>query len=437
MKISRSIILLIGACLLWMPLTSFAALEWRIEWDETQSPHTAQVFIFNPDERLQSFTLEVGDIAKTADDDPAAPYLIVGQDVTLLNIPPSKREIFQIVVYQDIDTQGIYAVQSDAMASQAAYEQHRQQVRILTERYGTPESREYPMVQGIEPVPRPGSEQNRVIYKSNRGYWITALIDHDYIAEQLIRTGDRLDADYESIQQALLYYTQASAQLSGEAAKIWREAFPELNAQATPGGDQINPQQCVSFVTVVSTNMSYAAAPRTTTIGDILAPAETGLAPVIAAEDMDFSVSAGTQTSRRTLRVYLLSKRGQPSPQSEYVSVIDHDSQLERAIRIGRAENYHACAIQDVIWYARSEVPNLTTGQGLWDRLGGTSPTPAPTPGYPGGAQQSPCLGNPVVYPGNQQQASSMTLKNLALLLGTVVPFGLILRGGNRRKPRK
>ncbi len=429
-------LIVLGLCLLGMPMTSFAALDWRIEWDETNSPHTARVLIFNPEETMQSFTLEIGDIAQTSDEDPYAPYLIVGQDVSLMNIPPSKREIFEIVVYQDIDTQGVFSAPPGARASQITYEQHQQQVRVLGERYGTIESRQYPMmdIQAIQPVPRDDGGQNRVIYKNNRGYWITTLIDHDHIAEQLIRTGDRLGATYTSIQQALFYYTQATVQLSGQAAEVWREAFPELNAQASqPGGGQTG--ECINFVTVVSNNLSYYTASRAISIGDILAPADAGLSTVVAAEDINFSVSANTPNSKRALRVYLLSKRGQPSPQSEYVSIINHDTQIERAIRVGMAEQYHACAVQDVIWYLKSEVSGLTIGQGLWNRLGGTAIPPTPTPPY-SGTSQSPCLGNPVVYPGSQQQASNMTLKNLAVLVGTVVPFGVVIRRKNRN-PRK
>jgi len=435
-------ILVIGVCLLGLPITSFAALDWRIEWNETNSPHTARVFIFNPEEAMQSFTLEIGDIARTSDEDPYAPYLIVGQDVSLANIPPSKREIFDIVVYQDVDTQGIFSAPPGAMASQGNYTQHQQQVRVLGERYGTIESRQYPMVEvmGISPVPRTSgggsSGQGRVIYKNNRGYWITTLIDHDHIAEQIIRTGDRLGATYTSIQQALFYYTQGTVQLSGEAAEVWREAFPELNAQATPpdGGQQVG--ECINFVTVVSNNLSSYSASRAITVGDILAPADPGLAPVVAAEDTNFSVAGNTSDSKRALRVYFLSKRGQPSPQSEYVSIITHDSQIEQAIRIGVAEQHHSCAIQDVIWYLKNEVPNLTIGQALWDRLDGTSQNPAPTPPYSGGSSQSPCLGNPIVNPGSQQQASNMTLKNLAVIIGAVVPLSVAVRK-KQRKPRK
>jgi hypothetical protein len=429
--------IIIGLCVLGMPIVSEGALDWRIEWDEANSPHTARVFLFNPEPTMQSFMLEIGDIARTSDDDPYAPYLIVGQDVSLRNIPPSKREIFDIVVYRDIDTASLFSAPPATMASQLAYDQHQQQVRILGERYGAIESRHYPLVNilGIAPVPREESTQNRVVYRSSRGYWITALIDHDHIAEQIIRTGNRMGARYASIQQALYYYTQGNVQLTGQAADIWREAFPELAAQAAqPGPGQTG--ECVHFVTVVSQNISAYQSSRTITIGDILAPVDASLSPVVAAEDAAITVSANTPSSKRGLRVYVLSKRGQPSPQSEYGSVINHDSQIERVIRIGIAEQYHACAIQDVIWYLKNEVPTLTIGQSLWNRLGGTGQVPTPTPAYPGTAPRSPCLGNPVVHPGSQQQAASMTLKNLAVIVGAVVPFGLVLRRKDRT-PRK
>lgn len=420
-------IVIIGICLAGIPMTSFAALDWRIEWDETESPHTARVFIFNPEERRQSFTLEIGDIAKTSDDDPYAPYLIVGQDISLMNIRPSTREIFDIVVYQDIDSQGVFSSPPGAMASQKNYEQHQQQVRALGERYGTIESRQYPMsIQAVVPVPRDEGVQNRTIYKSSRGYWITTLIDHDHIAEQLIRTGDRMGASYTSIQQALFYYTQGTVQLSGEALEVWRAAFPELNAQ--PGPSE-TPTNCIYYVTVVTSNISAYSSGRAITVGDILAPSDPQLSLVVAAENATFTIGANTPNSKRTLRVYPLSKYGTPSQDSEYTSLIGHDSQLEEAILVGNSIQYSACGILDVIWYLKNEVPTLTTGQGLWEYLNGVI-TPTPTP-YGG---QSPCLGNPVVYPSGRQQASSqMTMKNLAVLLGAVIPFGVVVR----RKGRK
>lgn len=429
-------VVLIVVCLLGIPMTGFAALDWRIEWDEAESSHTARVYIFNPENTMQSFTLEIGDIAQTSEEDPYAPYLVIGQDVALMNIPPNRREIFDVIVYQDIDPQAVFSNPPGAMASQFNYEQHQQQVRVLGERYGTIESRQYPMVEilGVVPVPREDGGQSRMVYKSKRGYWITTLIDHDHIAEQLIRTGVRMGASHTSIQQALFYYTQGTVQLSGEAAKVWQNAFPELNAQPSPGGTPIG--DCIYYVTVVTSNLSYYAATRAITIGDILSPATAGLSPVIAAEDVNFSISANTASSKRTLRVYLLSKQGQPSQQSEYVNIIDHNSRIEQAIRIGIAERYHACAIQDVIWYMQNQVPSLTIGQGLWDRLGGGPKPPSTTP-YTPDQVRSPCLGNPVTYPaGQQQQASRMTIKNLAVLVGTVVPFSFAVRRKKRRKRR-
>jgi hypothetical protein len=119
-----------------------------------------------------------------------------------------------------------------------------------------------------------------------------------------------------------------------------------------------------------------------------------------------------------------MSQRGQPSEQSEYVKVIHHDSRIEQAIRIGNAEQYHACAIQDVIFYINGEVPSLTIGKGLWDRLGGgTQPTPTPTPG-----RRSLCLGDPTTQPLVGQSTAGMTFKNLIVLLGAVVPFSVLFR---------
>lgn len=416
------IIILLGICMFSVPLTGSAALEWHIRWD-VNSPHIAEVYIFNPEDTYQSFTLEIGDVAKTSASDPYAPYLIIGQDVSLLQIAPSERRIFKIVVYRDIDSEQTLTA-ADAQASTFSSEKHRQELRILGEKYGTSEAREYPFsTLGIIPVIREEPRENRVIYRNKRGYWITTLVDHDHIAEQLIRTGDRMDAQYTSIQQAIFYYTQGNVQLTGEAAEVWATAFPELKTELSPTpypyGD------CIRFVTVVTTNLSYYASSRTITIGDILASNSPSLSPVVAAEDLYFSVSANTQSSKRLLRIYLMSQRGQPSEQSEYVRVIQHDSRIEQAIRIGNAEQYHACAIQDVIFYINGEVPSLTIGKGLWDRLGGTVPTPTPTPTS---GRRSLCLGDPTTQPLIGQSTGGMTFKNLVVLLGVIVPFSVLFR---------
>jgi len=423
MKIYVTVVILV-ICIFSVPLTSSAALDWQIQWNEA-SPHTAEVRIFNPEDTYQSFTLEVGDVAKTSDSDPYAPYLIIGQDVSFLRIAPSERKIFKIVVYMDIDPRATFTTPSEAQASTFGPEQHRQTLRILGEKYGKSESREYPFsTMGIEPVIREEPYTDRVVYRSKRGYWITALVDHDHITEQLIRTGDRMRAQYNSIQQAIFYYSQGNVQLTGEAAEVWVTAFPELKAETSPTpypyGD------CVYFVTVVTTNLSYYTSSRTIMIGDILASNNPSLSPVAAAVDLNFSVSANTQSSKRLLRVFLMSQRGQPSAQSEYVKVINHSNQIEQAIRIGNAEQYHACAIQDVIFYINHEVPSLTIGKGLWDRLDGTQPPTPPVP-TPAPGRQSLCLGDPTTQPIGRQTAG-MTFKNLVVLIGAVVPFSVVFR---------
>ena len=65
MKIYVTVVILV-ICIFSVPLTSSAALDWQIQWNEA-SPHTAEVRIFNPEDTYQSFTLEVGDVAKTSD----------------------------------------------------------------------------------------------------------------------------------------------------------------------------------------------------------------------------------------------------------------------------------------------------------------------------------------------------------------------------------
>ena len=411
------IAILLGICIIGFPLASFAALDWRIEWDEAYSPYTAKVYIFNPEDSFQTFSLEIGDVAKTDSTDQYAPYLFIGQDVSFAQIAPSERKIFEIIVYKDIDPEQTFSVATAA--------QYQQELRMLGEKYGKSKSRQYPFtIMGIEPVDREESSQNRTIYRNKRGYWITTIIDHDHIAEQLIRAGEQWGAEFDSIQQAIFYYTQGNVELTGEALAVWNEAFPELNAEVSPTH---TPNDCTYFVTVVTSNLTRYQAGQAITIGDILASSDSSLSPVVAAEDVNFNISPNTQTSKRLLRVYLMSKHGQPSEDSEYVRIITHSSQIEKVIRFGIARQYHACAIQDVIWYINHEVPSLTIGKGLWDEIGGyVTPTPIADGRY------SPCLGNPTTQP-TRRQADGMTFKNLMVLVGAVVPFSLLFRRRGRK----
>ncbi|GAK56102.1 hypothetical protein U27_03064 [Candidatus Vecturithrix granuli] len=428
-------IVLIGLCLIGLPITSFAALDWHIRWEETYSPQIAKVHIFNPEYTTQGFSLEIGDVAKSTEANPNAPYLIVGQDISL-QLRPSERRIFDIIVYQDIDPYQLYTTGSKGKMYQLTSDNYR----ALGQRYGTPSStvessRQYPYTAQIQKIIPVGKEDDQYTgdyynYQSGRGYWKIALTDHDYIIEQLIRTGDRLGASHRSIQEAILFYTQGNMYLSDEALEVWETAFPELRAidvsPTPPAGD------CIRFVTVVTTNLSYYSSGRTITMGDILASNDKTLAPVVAAQDLTYSVSPNTPSSKRMLRVFLMSQRGQPTSQSEYVSIIGHNTQIEQAIRIGFAENYHSCAIQDVIFYINHEVAAPTTGSGLWQRIGGVR-TPVPGQPTPGG-RTTLCLGNPFTSTAGQQQVSSTTtFKNLIVLLGAVIPFGLIFRRNGRK----
>lgn len=419
MKTAKMLVfLMMGVC---MPATGFAALDWNIRWDDAKSPQLAKVYIFNPEYNRQSFSLEIGDVAKTADADPAAPHLIIGQDVSL-SLAPSERKIFDIIVYQDIDATKTYA----SMSEEKMYWLSSDSYRVIGQKYEIASSRQYPIsLQNVVPVPREDQSGNQYQYRSGRGYWTVTLSDHDYVLEQLVRTGYRINASHNSIQEAILYYTQGSMQLSKEAITVWETTFPELRvvdvSPPQPIGD------CARFVIFVTTNQSYYASSRIVTTGDVLASNDPQCAPVVAGDDLSYSVSANTPTSKRVLRIYLLTQRNQPTSRSEYVSIMSHSSQIEQVIRIGTAENYHACAIQDVIFYVNREVAAPTTGKGLWDRMNGQI-TPIPPISTPG--QRSLCLGNPTTTP---RLSGNMTFKNLAVLVGVIVPFGFIYR----RKGRK
>ncbi len=169
-------ILLIGICLIGLPITSFAALDWHIRWEETYSPQIAKVHIFNPEYTMQRFSLEIGDVAKAMDANPNAPYLILGQDISL-ELRPSERRIFDIIVYQDIDPYQIYTTGSKGKMYQLTSDNYRS----LGQRYGTPSSsvessRQYPYpisTKAIVPVGRDGDQNSgdHYDYQSGRGYW--------------------------------------------------------------------------------------------------------------------------------------------------------------------------------------------------------------------------------------------------------------------------
>ncbi len=407
-------VFLVGICLSGIPVISDAALDWQIRWDEMNSPQIAKVYIFNPESTNQTFMLEIGDVAKTTDADPNAPHLIVGQDVSL-RLGPGDRKIFDIIVYQDIDPNRTYAAPNEQ-----TYQLSTESYRILNQNYNSSSSeRQYPVsIRAINPIPRTDVEEKQYTYRSGRGYWKITLMDHDHVAEHVIRTGSRMGALHASIQQAILFYTLGDMQLTSEALDVWETAFPELTQAAvtpTPAAG------CTYFVTMLTSNLSHYSSSRSIMIGDVLGPKDNMLSSVVAAEDLTYNIPANTKDSPRLIKVFLMSKRGQPSSESPYVSIINHHAQIERVIRIGVAENHHACAIQDVIWYINNEVSSLSQGKALWERLEGVA-TPTPSPG------NTACFGRSKTQGTTTWHTNATTWKNLMVLVGAVIPFSLIFR---------
>ncbi len=419
MKIHK-MILLLGICLIGIPGVSDAALDWQIRWSDLESPQIAKVYIFNPEFTRQTFALEIGDIAKTSNIDPNAPYLILGQDVSL-RIQPGERKIFDVLVYQDIDPYNTYASQETQTYTLSA-----ENYRILLEgRPSSGDSRQsqYPIdSRGINPVPRLTPEENEYSYRNERGYWKLLLVDHDHVAEQLIRTGNRLGAAHNSIQQAILFYTQGNMALNSEAKTVWDAAFPELIGTQPP---PLPSGPCTYHVTLVTDNLSQYSSSKSVMVGDVLGPKDQGFSPVVAAQDVSYSVSPETAGSKRLLQVFPMKKAGMPYETSEYASIINHDSQIERFIRIGIAESYDYCAIQDVVWYLNEEVSSVTIGKTLWERVEGEGPTPPST--------RRSCFGGGQTANVAELDAAPENWKNLAVLVGMVLPFGVIFR----RKGRK
>ncbi|PIE36505.1 hypothetical protein CSA56_00180, partial [candidate division KSB3 bacterium] len=361
------LMILIGICLAGIPVISYGALDWQIRWNESESIQIARVFIFNPESTNQPFSLEIGDIAETADADSADPQLIIGQDISL-RLAPGERKIFDILVYQDIDPYNAYT----RSEGERVYQLSPDSYRVLRQYYDTSStsSRVYPVsIQAISPVPREETGDRRHTYRSGRGYWTSALTDHDHVIEQIIRTGDRMGALHNSIQRAILFYTQGDIAMTDEALKVWEEAFPEL--RATTPTPTPNSGRCGFFVTAVTSNRTQTSITRTIRIGDVLGAKEKTLSQVIAAEDLTYSVPPNTENSQRLLKAFAMKKYGQPSERSAYVNVINHNSQLEQVIRLAQANSTNPCAIQDVIWYINREVPTLTHGKALWERLYG------------------------------------------------------------------
>lgn len=389
-------------------LTAEAALDWRIEWNETASPQTARVYIFNPERTRQTFSLETGDVAKITDEDDLSPQLIVGQDVSLL-LQPGERKIFDMLVYRDLD-----ARQISTKGEAALYQLSAESYRALNQ-YNDPSSRQYPIsLMAITPVEREGTAGTRHIYRSGRGYWMISLSDHNHAAEQLIRTGNRLGALHASIQQAILFYTQGRIALMGEPLKVWQTAFPELSVTVVTPTPIAT---CSTFVTFVASNNTQYASTRKLTIGDVLSPTNSATSAVVVAQDATYTVPANAQSSKFSVKVYLMSnKRTAPTSQTEYASITKHDTQLEQAIRIGTAENYACAAIQDVVYYINREVSAPTTGKQLWTRLNNTTNV----------CKRSTCF--QPCKPTSQYSG----LMNLGLLIGAVVPIGMIFRRKGR-----
>ena len=402
------LVLLLGLCLLFgIPGVGEAALDWQIRWSDLESPQIAKVYIFNPEFTRQSFSLEIGDIAKTSSLDPNAPYLIVGQDVSL-HLQPGERKIFDILVYQDIDPYNTYGAQGAP-----TYTLSDGDYQLLLE--GRPSSSDsgqnlYPVEnRAINPVPRESSEEYS--YRNERGYWKLILVDHDHVVEQLIRTGNRMGASHNSIQQAILFYTQSSMALSTEAKKVWDSAFPEWQ-RATPTP---TPMPCTYYVTFVAGNSTIVS------IGDVLEPRYQGLSRVVAAEGSSLS----TTGLKYSLQVFPMKTTGIPGETAEYLSIAFHDNELERTIRLGNAYMYSNCEIQNVILYLNKGLTSLTSREkALLDLVQGKNPN------QNGGG--TPCFGGRSVNTADLKAAPE-NWKNLAVLVGAIVPFGLIFRRRGRK----
>ncbi len=118
-RVAFTVLTIIILILLIQPLSSvkqwelsgIEPLKGKIRWDEIHSPQIAEINLFNPESTAQSFFLQIGDII--TEPDPNTPQIIVGQDVSL-QLAPSERKIFDIVVYRSIEMSSLSDHDSEA-----------------------------------------------------------------------------------------------------------------------------------------------------------------------------------------------------------------------------------------------------------------------------------------------------------------------------------
>lgn len=403
--------LLIGITLL--PSQAHAVIDWHLEW--VRGSDHAQLFVFNPEPREQSFVLETGDRVRLDNinalnlaiegvilDDVVKTFdLLIGEDVRFKLPPHNRRSKVEVTVYV-IDTA---ALGSTSPLSPGSYPG------------GTYQS--YPSGTYSSSPQIPGGVTTRDLVVTPRDTRVPSLIyrkviDHEYDAEQLIRTGQKLNALYADVQDALFYLFQKVSTLSTGAQPIWEASFPELVPSTTttplPGGGE-----GALIVTFSTSNPTVVPREVTLSAGDILESPDRQAPQVVMGEDISFYVDPNTTNFTQFIRVYRTRSTG-PSPTQNtiYTNVVNHDRRLERVIRVGNEKGFSEFAIQSYIFHITEGAPLIGEANALAQELERPEVRP-----YQGSTCFGPFLSSNTTY---------STGANLVVLAGVLVPFRRLMQ---------
>ncbi len=431
--------LLIGITLL--PSQAHAVIDWHLEW--IRGNDHAQLFVFNPEPREQSFVLETGDRVRLDNinalnlaiegvilDDLVKTFdLLIGEDVRFKLPPHNRRSKIDVTVYV-IDTAALGGTSSLPPPPPGSYPGGIYQPYPGYQPYpsGTyPSSPQGPYPGGTyQPYAgtyssspqTQGGVTTRDLVVTPRDSRIPSLIyrkviDHEYDAEQLIRTGQKLNSLYTDVQDALLYLFQRVATLSAGAQPIWEASFPELippSATPLPGAGE-------GALTVTFSTSNPTVVPREVTLsaGDILESPDRQAPQVVMGEDISFFVDPNTTHFTQFIRVYRTRSAG-PSPTQNtiYTNVVNHDRRLERVIRVGNEKGFSEFAIQSYIYHITEGAPLIGEANALAQELERPETRP-----YQGSTCFGPFLSSNTTY---------STGANLVVLAGVLVPFRVLIQ---------
>jgi len=389
----------------FLPTEAQAVIDWHLEWHKGDDH--AQLFVFNPESQEQSFVLETGDRVRLdnvevldlaldtilLDDIVKSFDLLIGEDVRFKLSPRGRKTRLEVTVY----------LLDESILGGSTFQS---QPQIQGQPQGQPSTR------AIVPTPRVPTAPTvpALIYRK--------VIDHEYDAEQLIRTGQKLGSLYLDVQEVLLFLFQRITTLSPGAQAIWEAAFPELSTAAQP----ITPPTTTEalLVTFLASNQTFVTREVALNPGDILEPQDPQFPRVVVGEAISFLVPANTPSYTQLVRAYRLTSAGPvPTQNTLYLNVISHDTRLEHAIQIGNEEGFSSSAIQNVVLYITEGAPLAGEGAALWQRIASGQPFPPPS----GSRGISACFG-----PFLSSTTAYSTGANLIFLAGVMVPLRTLVK---------